>query len=374
MLRVKTPELYLNASGVLDRSGEQVAEIGRRAIILAGSKAWAQAGPAFSAALEAANVHWSYVRFEGYCTRERIDQLVEEARLNNSDVIIGVGGGSALDTAKAAGERLNLPVVTVPTIAATCAAWSALTVLYDAKGRSAGYLPLQHAPKLVLGDPSIWATAPRRYLASGIADTVVKWYETAIHAREETAYSSELDIHIGLRTAKLALDILTEHGIEAYRSAEQVSATVSEAFLAASDAVIALAGLVGSITGESGRGGFAHIIHDGLTHVPQTHGSLHGEKVGFGLLAQLVLEGKLEEADLLADFFAKLSLPITLLQLGITDDRVDAAAAISSHIHLPESFTAKLAFAADNESLRRAIIEADRIGSERLAKRVGAAS
>jgi glycerol dehydrogenase len=35
----------------------------------------------------------------------------------------------------------------------------------------------------------------------------------------------------------------------------------------------------------------AHAVHNGLTVAPPTH-SLHGEKVAFGTLVQLVLEGK----------------------------------------------------------------------------------
>ena len=36
----------------------------------------------------------------------------------------------------------------------------------------------------------------------------------------------------------------------------------------------------------------AHAIHNGLTTAKGTHPYLHGEKVAFGLLAQLVLEGQ----------------------------------------------------------------------------------
>ncbi len=39
--------------------------------------------------------------------------------------MIGVGGGALLDTAKAVARRLGLPVVAIPTIAATCAALDA---------------------------------------------------------------------------------------------------------------------------------------------------------------------------------------------------------------------------------------------------------
>ena len=41
---------------------------------------------------------------------------------------------------------------------------------------------------------------------------------------------------------------------------------------------------------ESGGLAAAHAIHNGMTAVPSLHRAQHGEKVTFGLLAQLVLE------------------------------------------------------------------------------------
>ena len=46
----------------------------------------------------------------------------------------GMGGGKALDTAKGTAEKAGLPVFTFPTIAATCAATTALSVVYKEDG------------------------------------------------------------------------------------------------------------------------------------------------------------------------------------------------------------------------------------------------
>jgi glycerol dehydrogenase len=62
----------------------------------------------------------------------------------------------------------------------------------------------------------------------------------------------------------------------------------------------------------------AHSVHNGLTAVPGTHRYLHGGKVAFGLLVQLVLEGRpSEELRTVMSFARDVGLPTTLSQLGL---------------------------------------------------------
>jgi glycerol dehydrogenase len=70
---------------------------------------------------------------------------------------------------------------------------------------------------------------------------------------------------------------------------------------------------------ESGGLAVAHSVHNGLSTVPATHSYLHGEKVAFGLVVQLVIEGRpaTELADVLA-FATRVGLPVTLAEVGVT--------------------------------------------------------
>ena len=62
----------------------------------------------------------------------------------------------------------------------------------------------------------------------------------------------------------------------------------------------------------------AHAIHNGLTAVPPTHAFLHGEKVAFGVLVQLILEGKQRSlVDQVLGFSAEVGLPMTLAEVGL---------------------------------------------------------
>lgn len=58
-----------------------------------------------------------HLLFKGHCSERDVTDLVT-ASGNNASVVIGVGGGALLDTAKAVARRLGVPVVAIPTIAA----------------------------------------------------------------------------------------------------------------------------------------------------------------------------------------------------------------------------------------------------------------
>ena len=62
----------------------------------------------------------------------------------------------------------------------------------------------------------------------------------------------------------------------------------------------------------------AHAVHNGLTAAPGTHAYFHGEKVAFGVLVQLVLEGKPGALfDEVLSFATDVGLRVTLAEIGI---------------------------------------------------------
>ncbi|VTN14910.1 Glycerol dehydrogenase [Raoultella terrigena] len=94
------------------------------------------------------------ILFKGHCSESDVVRLVHEAGEDRS-VVIGVGGGALLDTAKAVARRLALPVVAIPTIAATCAAWTPLSVWYNDAGQALHFEIFDDANFLVLVEPRI---------------------------------------------------------------------------------------------------------------------------------------------------------------------------------------------------------------------------
>jgi glycerol dehydrogenase len=61
-------------------------------------------------------------------------------------------------------------------------------------------------------------------------------------------------------------------------------------------------------------------VKNGLTAAPGTRDYFHGEKVAYGLLVQLVLEGQPRSVlEQVLHFATEVGLPVTLAEIGLTD-------------------------------------------------------
>lgn len=155
---VPGPANYYSHPGSLARlqdfySEEQLS----RAVWVYGERAIAGAQAFLPAAFNAPGA--KKILFKGHCSESDVSEL---ARASGDDrsVVIGVGGGALLDTAKALARRLGLPVVAIPTIAATCAAWTPLSVWYNDAGQALQFEIFDDANFLVLVEPHIILNAP----------------------------------------------------------------------------------------------------------------------------------------------------------------------------------------------------------------------
>jgi glycerol dehydrogenase len=166
---------------------------------------------------------------------------------------------------------------------------------------------------LCLVDTEIIASAPARYLAAGIADTLAKWIEAPMSA---SGKPMNLPTVGGLQAAKLCYDTLLEHSAQAVEDAKNGAA--GQALQHVVDAIILFSGMVGGLGEENCRSAAAHAIHNGLTVIPETHHAYHGEKVAYGILVQLVLENRPDrEVREVLSFYQSIGLPRKLEHLGI---------------------------------------------------------
>mgnify|MGYP000915931333 FL=1 len=310
------PPVYLRGYDILPQIGENAAPLGHRVFIVGGKTALSVAQTAVVSALEAADLdivgmEW----YGGQCSWTNVHALSAKAQAARAQCIIAVGGGRALDTTKAAAFASALPLITVPTIAATCAAWTPLSAIYSDDGEYLEFSRKAALPSAVLVDTKIISQAPVRFLVSGLGDTLAKWYELAASTRGR---SLSAPVRAGLALGKLCKEIIVEAGPTAYRSAQL--GQPSEALDQVVDTIIAIAGSVSGLGGDEARTAAAHAIYSGLTVVEAVHMMVHGEIVGFGILAQLALENRpSEEIQEFLTLAEQIGLPITLSQLGITE-------------------------------------------------------
>lgn len=318
-----------------------------RVLVVHGGVSWEKARRFFP---KLADVVTVFEPYRGECSFEERDRIAELATAANVDAIIGVGGGKVADLAKAIAVHLELAVVILPTLAATCAAWTPLSVMYDANGEMLQYDIFARSNGLVLVDPEVILDSPVELMIAGIGDTLAKWYEADVIISQLEERSVEIDI--SLYTAKLCRDILLDSSAAALQSMRE--GTLSESFVKVVETNIMVGGMVGGFGDDYGRTSGAHSIHDALTVLSETHDLLHGNKVAYGVFVQLMLEKRQDEIAKLIPFYTELGLPTSLKDMGLSGLSEEAlvrvaerAAAPDETIHLmPGVITADMVLAA----------------------------
>ena len=78
------------------------------------------------------NVNSANLKFD--CCYEDISRVKNIILENHHDSVIAAGGGKVLDAGKYIAESLNMPCITVPLSASTCAGWTSLSNIYTKNG------------------------------------------------------------------------------------------------------------------------------------------------------------------------------------------------------------------------------------------------
>ena len=240
--------------------------------------------------------------------------------------MVGLGNGKTLDTAKAAAYEAKLPVAIVPTIAATDAPCSALSVIYTPEGEFKRYLILPRNPDLVLVDTQIIANAPVRLLVSGMGDALATWFEAESCMKKYAGnMTGDLGSMSAYALARLCYDTLLKYGVTAKTSCEAHVVT------AALEHIVEASTLLSGLGFESGGLAASHAIHNGLTVLEQTHQYYHGEKVAFGTLTSLFLTDKpTETINEVYSFCVSIGLPSTLADIGLAEASDEALLKIAT--------------------------------------------
>lgn len=316
MLDIRTPEKYINEAGSIKKAGEYISRYGNNAFIIAGTKALNAVKESLFESLKENAIEYEVLEFSGYPTLQNANAYAELAKKANKDVIIAVGGGKVQDVAKVTGDFAEIPVIAIPTIAATCASWAAVSITYNDEGDYVEPHLNRFTPRVIIADPEIILRAPERYIKAGIVDTYAKWYETITGI---TGKDDPLPLQISVHGAKVALDLLNEKGLKAVEDSR--NGIVSKEGIDTIDAIIYLAGLVGSFVGERMYTGFAHPFYHASRRITSSRHMLHGELVAYGLITQLILQEKPEQEIMdMVKKFSQYDAAFTLEDLGLAED------------------------------------------------------
>lgn len=312
-----SPGRYVQGAGAIKEIGLHASLFGTSALVIGGKTALSMSGEDLAASLAEKGIRCQQESFQGVSSHREISRLTEIAAACLADIIIALGGGSAIDAGKAVAHGMQLPVIVVPTVVSTDAPCSALAVVYSETGVFERYLQLSRNPDCVLVDTTLVANSPVRFLVAGMGDALATYWEsdTCLRSGQPNPLTGGGLPTLATRAlARLCYETLRESGLQARLAVERKVVTP------AVEAIVEANTLLSGLSSENGGHAGAHSIHNGLTTLKAAGRKLHGEKVAFGVLTQLVLEGRPAAAIReVQDFCHSVGLPLCLADLDMPD-------------------------------------------------------
>ena len=255
---------------------------------------------------------------------DEVRKVEEFAKKHESNVILGVGGGKAIDVAKFSAFELNKRFVSIPTAPSHDGITSPFAAI---KGLGKPISMKAKEPTAIIADIDVLSSAPRRLINAGIGDTVgkivaVRDWRLAAKLRGE--YYGDYTASLALLSARHALNCTKiinkdlKYGVR----------LLVEALISSGVAM----GMAGSTRPASGSEHlFAHAVE-----MLYPEGPLHGELVGVGTIMMAYIHGiKWKE---IRKALIKIGAPVTAKQLGVPNEIIIKALTIA-HTIRPERYT-----------------------------------
>lgn len=362
LLLMRAPLKYVQGEHALNHFYENAKDLGNNFLFVCSNSAYKVTHDEIEDSFkESENSKRIYKIFNGVSSIDEINKMGEIIEEEKIDVVVGVGGGSAIDTAKAAAYYHKKRIAIIPTVCATDAPCTGLSVIYNNDHSFNSYLFYPNNPDLVVVDSIVIATAPSKFLVAGMGDALGTYFE-ARECYKTNSYSLENGgiTLSSMALCKLCYETLLKNGKEALISCENHLVTKEL------EAIIEANTYLSGVGADNGGLCVAHSFYNGVTSLNKKT-AMHGNCVAYGTLVQLLLEnGNKEEYQEVRDFMYSVGLPLTLEEIGIEESDVKQVA--DNSVKEGESIHN---FAGDvtSKQLQNAILLVDKINKVWLGER-----
>lgn len=311
---------YRQDKGILEVCGEEIRRFGKKAYVIAGSRAFAAVKERLLPGFERAGLDYVVEIYEGACSYEAAVEHAEKCLAAGCDEVVGIGGGKIMDFSKAVAETARLGTVNIPTSISTCAAFTTMSVMYTPEGAKKNCWRFEHEIDAVLVDMEVIAQCPIRYAAAGILDAMAKRIEIQNGKPVMRLEENKFDLFTAFKMAEYTYEVLEQYGpqaIEDIRNGKLTKTVEDVTFIN-----IAVTGMIANITKSFSQSALGHMMYDGVRtyFTKEAAAALHGEIVAVGLFSQLYYNQLSHEKDRLKKFMRGMDMPLTLKELGVEEN------------------------------------------------------
>ena len=324
LLLMRAPLKYIQGANALKHFYENIKEFGNNYLFICSNSAYKSTHDLIEESFKDSKTKRIYQIFGGISSVGEINKMREIVRNEKIDVVVGVGGGSAIDTSKATAYYEKKRIAIIPTVCATDAPCTGLSVIYNDDHTFNSYLFYPNNPDFVLVDSLVIANAPTKFLVAGMGDALGTYFEA-----RECYKTSSLSLENGgitlssLALCKLCYETLLKCGKEAKISCDNHLVTPEL------EAIIEANTYLSGVGADNGGLCVAHSFYNGVSSLGKKT-AMHGCCVAYGTLVQLVLENNdKEEFNTVREFMHSVGLPLTLEEVGITKEDVHEVAVAS---------------------------------------------
>ena len=251
-----------------------------------------------------------------------INKIEKDVKKDNSDLIVGIGGGRSVDTAKLISYNLSIPFVSLPTAASHDGMASPFVSVKSDKPHSI----VASAPMGVFVDIDIIKKAPSKLLASGCGDliaNIIAVKDWQLGHKNKKEYYGRYAADLAMMSAKIVMENSSEFAKKGLDARVIVEGLIS-------------AGVASCIAGSSRPcSGAEHLFSHALDKIAPKIG-LHGEKCGIGSIMMAKLQG--QDWKKILKTLKDVGAPTTAKQIGLKPSMIIEALMIAQGLR-PERYT-----------------------------------